>query len=531
MRVLGLGGFDHNGSAALVAGGRLVAFLEAERLTRSKNGGLREATVANALLDALDVGRVDAVALADASFAQEQAGWLKPWLAQRFPGAPVTMHPHHACHLASAFWTSRWERAIALSVDGKGDGLSAMAAVMSSDAEPEPLLRVPSASSLGRLWWATTMACGLGDHFGAGKAMAWAALGVPRFVDAIAEPLVLSSEGGFSFEPPALEPLRFRNVGRFTAWLLQIAGAPDDGGPREGPVHADLAASVQVVTERVLEHMVERLVERTGLRKLCLAGGVALNGLANEHLLARGVIDELHIPPMPDDRGLAVGAAALASFAVGERVRDADLPFLGCEADTGPPPAGFAAVDGAWAPAAVDALLSGAVLALFDGRDEAGPRALGNRSLIASPARTATAARINAEIKRREAFRPFGCAILTERASEWLMMRGASPYMLRIVPVRPERRAEIAAVVHVDGTTRPQTVTGSSHPILHALLVALEQRGHPPVLLNTSMNGRGEPLVHRWREVGDLAVRLGLDGILTRDQLLLRTTFPSSSSR
>lgn len=529
MAILGLAGFDHNGSATLLDEDR-VLFLEAERAMRSKNIGLSSPGVLEATLAALPDLGIDEVALGDLAFIREHADWLEPWLRDHLPGRPVRRFAHHDCHLASAFWSSGWDEALVVSIDGKGDGLSASAAVMDRRGRHDRLLAVPSASSLGRAWWAATVACGLGGHHGAGKTMAWAAFGSPRHLPELRGHLALGEDGGFAFLPPDDDPLRFRNVPRFAEWLLGLEGAePAEAGPRL----PDLAASVQALTEEVMLHLVGTLVRRSGLRRLCLAGGVALNGLANQRLLAKGVVDALHVPPFPDDRGLSFGAAALAARDWGIPLPPTRIePFLGPEAAAHRAPEGWAPLKGGAVERVADLILAGALVASVQGCDEAGPRALGNRSILATPVLAELRERLNREVKGREPFRPFGCSILADRAGDWLEMDGDSPYMLRIVAMRPERRGRIPAVVHADGTTRPQTVDATSHPALNALLEALERRGHPPLVLNTSLNGRGEPICHAPQDAFAMAERLGIDAIWTGDRVYVRSgRTPMSSGR
>lgn len=516
--ILGLGGFDHNASITVVRGGEVIAFLEAERVTREKNIGFISAEILDSTLAALDIGQIDHVALADAKYVDARREWLDPWLAAKYPSATTSIHLHHACHSAASFWTSGYDSALVISIDGKGDGLSAMAALMDRSGRIDQVLTVPSSSSIGRLWWATSAACGLGDHHAAGKTMALAGLGTPRFYEAISSIIKFLPDAGFRFLPPSEEPMRYRESPLFANWLESLVGGP----PLTGIRHADLAASVQKVTEEVLAHIVGCLVRKTGVRRVCLGGGVALNGLANQRLLVTGAVDALYVPFVPDDRGLSLGAAALAVTQLGHNTwRWFPSPFLG------PPPSEISHPTGFETPyhdsigAAADLLVAGGIVARFGGRDEAGPRALGNRSILASPVAIDTARRLNATVKQREHFRPFGCSILASRAADWLEMDGPSPYMLRIVPVRAEKRAFVPAIVHADGTTRPQTVTYESHPVLAKLLAAVEHRGHPPLLLNTSLNGRGEPIAHRWRDAVQMATRMGLDGILTDDQLFV----------
>lgn len=533
--ILGVGGLDHNASISVIEAGRVTAFLELERLDRRKNAGLDGVDALERLCERLGVSDVAHVALTDRTF-EPQRPWLVPWLRRRFPAATLSVHEHHACHLAAAFYTSGWPAAAVLSLDGKGDGLSAAGGLGTHDHDLKILLRVPSAHSIGRLWWAASVCCGLGDHYAAGKTMAWAALGRPSILPALRACLTLADDGGFRLHHPD-DPTRFRRVPALAAWLAGLDPAPQPGA---GPRYPDVAASVQILTEEIVLHMARHLCERTGSRRLALAGGVALNGLANERLLAEGVVDALHVPPVPDDRGLSLGAAALAAAAIAAPLRvdpDGLSPFLG------PTPAPLASAprsDFIEHPAddlvgeVAERLARGELVAWFEGRDEAGPRALGGRSILASPTRAAVRDHLNAVVKGREPFRPFGCSISLAAVDDWLDMRGASPFMLRIVPVLTQRRAEIPAVVHLDGTTRPHTVTPTNHPRLDRLLGRLADVGHPPVLLNTSLNRRGEPIAHTAAEAITIAAHGGLDAVVLDDHLLVRSSSgntPTSSGR
>ncbi|MCB9706153.1 MAG: hypothetical protein H6711_30155 [Myxococcales bacterium] len=534
-RVLGIGGLDHNASIALVEGRRLVGVLEVERPTRRKNTGLVSSEDLELTLARLGVSQVEHLALTDHTFLPQRP-WLGPWLDRRFPGASRSLHEHHACRLAAAYYTSGWSRSAVLSLDGKGDGLSAAAAIGDREEGMEILLRVPSAHSVGRLWWAASVCCRLGDHHAAGKTMAWAAHGTPSLLPALRASLKLQDNGGFQLRDQG-HPERFRNVAALAAWLAHLDDTPQ---PERGPRHRDVAASVQALTEEIVVHMARRLVQRTGARALAYAGGVALNGLANHRLLAEGIIDDLHVPPLPDDRGLALGAVALATAARGGALHldpGGLSPFLGPEPSRHLPalPAGYVTARSEELLEDVAACLArGELVAWFEGRDEAGPRALGHRSILASPVHVSTREHLNAVVKEREPFRPFGCSLPLDATSEWLDMRGPSPFMLRIVSVLPHRRAEIPAVVHTDGTTRPHTVTDESHPRLHALLGHLARRGHPPVLLNTSLNRRGEPIAHTAADAVAIAVERGLDAVVIGDHLVVRSSSgsrPTSSGR
>lgn len=516
MKVLGLGGLDHNGAAAVLDRGRIQVNLEAERVTRQKNVGLVDPQTVTALLDALDVRRVDAIGVADRTFWAERRGWLEPLLYARFGAVPVRTVLHHDSHLMAAMVASPWEAAVCVSVDGKGDGWSTTAAVCTRHGIHAPLLRVPSAHSLGRLWWGVSEYCGLPGHHAAGKTMALAAYGEP--VDLFEPHLELLPDGTFALQPGQQHPDTFRQVPRIVSWLEHQLGAP------RGALHPGAAASIQRLTQTVVQHVVSHAVRSSGLRRACLAGGVALNGLANQALLERWVVDELVVPPFTDDRGLALGAASVVSAELGSPVPPSPGwvdPFLGPPAAP-PRPSDRWSIQPLGLPRLVDRLVAGDVVAVFRGPDEAGPRALGHRSILASPTSPGMRDHLNLAIKQREPFRPFGCAVKADAAGAWFELDGPSPYMLRIARARPGRGALIPAALHVDGTSRVQTVTECDGSGLWAILDALEGRGHPPVLINTSLNGRGEPIVHRPEDALAVADRLGIEAIYIGEELYER---------
>lgn len=519
--ILGLGGLDHNGAACLVEEGQVVAMLELERVTRRKNQGLDSPEALAALLDRLGAWRVDHIAIADRTWFAAAASWLAPRLADH----PVSVHSHHACHLAAAFAASQLERSTVVSVDGKGDGLSASAGHATRSVAPSIDVAVPSAHSLGRLWWAASEYAGLPGHHAAGKTMALAAYGQATYLDPLLSHLRVSSDGGFRLAPGDEHPDLFRQVPRLIEWMAKVTGEPQAAPRLPGRAHQDMAASVQQLTEVAVEDFVRSAVARTGCRDVCLAGGVALNGLVNQRLLERGVVDELFVPPFTDDRGLAIGAAALAAYDHGAPLRRTDRgisPFLGPEpASTFTQHPTFVRnADGDAALTACAAeLVRGAVIGWFEGRDEAGPRALGHRSILASPAGAGMRDRLNLQIKRREPFRPFGCSILREHVSAWFECDGDSPYMLRIVRARPERRGAISSALHVDGTSRLHTVDRTHAPRLARLLDRLIEHGHPPLLINTSLNSPGEPIVHTAEQAFATACALGLNALVVEGML------------
>lgn len=518
MRILGLGGLDHDGSACVVDAGQIVSALEVERATRTKHRGIDAPDALTSLLDRLATDGITEIAIADRTWFRAREPWLRPILSDRFPDVPLSTYDHHECHLACAFACSSFEQATVLSLDGKGDGRSVTAALATRNGGLAPFISVDSAHSLGRLWWAASDYAGLPGHHAAGKTMALAAYGEPRYLDALLCHWVAGRDGSFRFEPPPHKPLLFRQVAQLVDWMTTLAGMRAEPG-RPNQAHCDIAASVQRLTELVVEHVVSAAIALTGIREVCLAGGVALNGLANHRLIAEGHVDALFVPPCTDDRGLAIGAAALAAMRLGEPVR----PVSRFSAFLGPLPTVLGPTIGE-RPAdlfgqVAKRLRNGHVIGWFEGRDELGPRALGHRSIFASPVPVHMRDRINLEIKRRESFRPFGCSILREAVADWFLCDEDSPYMLRIVPVRPERRSTIPAVLHHDGTSRLHTVCSTSEPSLAALLKRLVELGHPPLLLNTSFNGPGQPIVHTPDEALECARTLGLDALVVEDRL------------
>lgn len=511
MRILGLGGLDHNASAAVLDDGELTSFLELERVTRQKNQGLADARSLDALLDRLAVVEVDHVAIADLAEHQRCEDWLTPYLMQRFGDVSWSVHGHHHSHLACGFVTSPFERATVLSLDGKGDGWSAAAGLASRAGGLIVDAFVPSAHSIGRLWWAASEFAGLPGHHSAGKTMALAAYGEPRFVDALARHATSTPDGGFRVDPGDEHADTFRQVPRIVAWMAKVTSTPPAEAGAFGRSHCDMAASVQHLTESLVERFVSAAVQRTGVRDVCLAGGVALNGLVNQRLVARRVVDRLYVPPCTDDRGLSLGAASLAAWKLGEKVRAANAalsPYQGPILH-----ASMTELQDELDEIAAS-LVRGEVLGWFEGRDEVGPRALGHRSILASPRFLWMRDHMNSRVKRREPFRPFGCSVLRESVGAWFDCDEDSPYMLRIVAARAERRHEIPAVLHVDGTSRLHTVTPASAPRLAALLARLRELGHPPLLLNTSLNGRGEPIAHIVEDALKIAEDLALDGLI-----------------
>lgn len=510
MRFLGINAIFHDPAAALVADGHVVAAAEEERFSRRKHGKrplafsaweLPEQAAAWCLRQAgLDPEDLDAVAYSyDPALVRQRpdGDWedlrttyavrAPLFLATALPGldpARVRFVPHHVAHAASAGLASPFRDCAVLVCDGRGENVSHLAGRY-RDGELEVLAAQELPHSLGLMYEDVTAHLGFLRSSDEYKVMALASYGRPRHLESLRELIFTTPDGGFR-----VEPIDWNGYAKALA-----KGQPwtDD--------HADLAASVQARLEEVLLELARWLHERTGERRLALAGGVALNCVANTRLLAEGPFEEVWVQPAAGDSGTALGGALHLAQAHGDR----PAPMPG--ADLG---RGFTDEElGAWldvarVPHTRPADLAGAVaaelaadriVAWFQGRSEYGPRALGRRSLLAHPGHARNTERLN-DVKGREQFRPIAPMVLASRAAD-IFGRGPlpSPYMLFVHDVRPDWRARIPAVVHVDGTARVQTVEPGSDPLLAGVLAAFEARTGLPVLVNTSLNTAGRPMV------------------------------------
>ncbi|MCA9567685.1 MAG: carbamoyltransferase, partial [Myxococcales bacterium] len=407
---------------------------------------------------------------------------------------------HHRSHAASAFLPSPFERAAVVTLDGVGEWeTTSIGLGEGTTLRTDEVLAFPH--SLGLLYSVFTAWCGFRVNSGEYKLMGLAAFGEPSFERTIREHLLdLRDDGSFRVDARLLGIL---TGGPPSPALEALLGGP----PRvpESPMSdrfRDIAASIQRVTEDVVERIARRAVERYGVRDLCLAGGVALNCVANGKLLERGVVDRIWVQPAAGDAGGALGAALCA-----EPVR---VDLGAC--DLGPRLSEDVDVEGL-----VDALAGGEVVGLAQGGMELGPRALGFRSILADPRDPEMQDRVNRAVKKRESFRPFAPAVLEEHASACFDLSGTSPYMTLVGRASPG----LPAVTHVDGTARVQTVSAARFPVFHRILTAWHARTGCPVLLNTSFNVRGEPIVctadDAWRCFHSTGIdALAIDGAVHR---------------
>jgi carbamoyltransferase len=418
---------------------------------------------------------------------------------------------HHLCHAASCFYTSPFEQAAILVVDGRGTDWETQS-LWTGCGNSIDLVEDSHCVSIGLIYEAVTHLLGFG-FLEAGKTMGLAPFGRRR-------------------PGPVLEiPGTFK--GLTTDYSRYCDG--DSELLTVGPDVSDRAAwercafEIQEECERALAHLTAYAKAATGLRNLCLTGGVALNAVANQQILKSGLFEELFINPACSDSGVALGAALFGYHNILGAPRDRSelSPF------TGPsyPVTRLREATQSWAgdrvsvdveDAAVELLANDQVLALYEGRSEMGPRALGNRSVLMDPRHARNRDYLNDVIKRREPFRPFAPCVPIEHAASYFETQRSSPHMLFVVPVRSEWRERLAAVTHIDGTARLQTVERSFHPRLHDLLLRFGARTGVSVLLNTSFNVAGEPLVETPEDAVACFTKTGIDGLLIGDQLLLR---------
>ncbi|WP_176300345.1 carbamoyltransferase C-terminal domain-containing protein [Burkholderia vietnamiensis] len=504
---------------ATAAGARRIAHAGQERFDRIKQSCAYPAAAVDACRIALDLpadARPSLVACVDTG----QAAPLPPYVDT----VPQLRVEHALCHAAAGYYCSPFDEAAILVVDGhrreQGATPSSHSVWIGWNGRIEPVMRSASCG-IGALYEAVTVAIGFGAHE-TGKTM-----GLAPYGDDAAAPDLGGRLDGLAVDYGA----RCDADGARLFGLSPLAGATDDASLT---ARATLARAAQRECERAMLHLARAVREMTGIRRLCLAGEVSLNGRANDLVWRDAGFDAVFAGPAGADCGTALGAALWGYHGV------QGVPFRpGPFSPYGGRPYSEADVDAALAAlpdraryrdtrGTIDELAertaallaAGQCVALHAGRAEMGPRALGNRSLLMSPAHADARDRMNLRVKRREAFRPFAPCVPVEDAARYFELDTPSPYMLRICAVRPQWRARLAAITHVDGTARPQTVSPQDNPHLHRLLRAFERVAGIPVLLNTSFNVAGEPLVETPADALRGFARNDIDALWIGDRLL-----------
>jgi carbamoyltransferase len=599
MDILGISCYFHDASAALLRDGHLIAAAEEERFTRKKHD---YEFPQNAINFCLKLGGIDSLDLdyvvffekpfikferlilssmqtfprSHKVFREAMVSWLgdKLWikhLIQKKLGVPASkifFSEHHLSHAASAFFCSPFEEAAILTIDGVGEWTTASLGV-GRGTNIKLLKEIRFPHSLGLLYSAFTAFLGFEVNEGEYKVMGMAPFGKPRYVDKVRKLVRTNRDGSFELDMDYF-CFHYSTDTTFNGKFVELFGVPRDpkalfftpssGYPsyfgekpnnfeklgKENQHYADIAASIQAVTEEVMLNLAENAYKDTGLKHLCMAGGVALNSVANGKILKQTPFEELYIQPSAGDGGGAIGAALYGYHAIlgkprqfvmehaywGEEhgpgetekfLREAGIPYCRIEDEE------------KLIEYIVDRLQEGKVIGWSQGRFEWGPRALGNRSIIADPRRADMKDIVNTKIKFREPFRPFAPSVLSEKTDEFFGLPESARhyparFMLYVVDVKEDKREIIPAITHVDGTGRLQTVRKDVSPKYYRLIETFGEATGVPLVLNTSFNLKGEPIVNTPKEAFNTFSHSGMD-VLAFGQYVIEKTNGTMSRR
>jgi carbamoyltransferase len=595
MNILGISAFYHDSAACLVVDGKIVAAAQEERFTRKKHDPEFPKHAANYCLrsQGISIKDVDYVAFYDkpllkferlletylatapqgfTSYAKALPLWLKHklWIPDTiktelgFDGE-VLFTEHHQSHAGSAFYPSPYQDAAILTIDGVGEWTTNSLGV--GHGNKFSIIReIKFPHSIGLLYSAFTYFTGFKVNSGEYKVMGLAPYGEPKYVQQIYDHLLdLKEDGSYHLN------LKYFNYMSGLSMTNDKFGELFDGPRRkpEGPLtqrEMDLAASIQVVVEECMLRQARFLHKETGLDNLCMAGGVALNCVGNGKLLREGPFKNIWIQPAAGDAGGALGAALCVwhGYLNNTRLTDEKTDFqkaslLGPEFSDDETIAQLAQFGAVYkrvskddvASITADLLAQEKVVGWFQGRMEFGPRALGNRSIIGDPRSASMQATMNLKIKFRESFRPFAPAVMREDVSEYFELDSDSPYMLIVAPVREERRrvmtedekglfgiaklnipkSDLPAITHVDYSARIQTVSASQHPTFYGLLESFKEKTGCSVLVNTSFNVRGEPIVCTPADAYACFMRTHMDALVVGNVVMLREEQPQWKER
>jgi carbamoyltransferase len=580
MNILGISCYFHDAAAALLREGQLIAAAEEERFTRKKHdyefpqhaidfclrmGGLRAEELDYVVFfekpfvkfERLLLSTMQTFPRSHRVFREAMITWLgdKLWikhLIQKRLGVPpskILFSEHHLSHAASSFFCSPFDEAAILSVDGVGEWTTASIGIgKGTDIRLLKEIRFPH--SLGLLYSAFTAFLGFEVNEGEYKVMGMAPFGQPRYVDKVHKLIRIGTDGSFELDLDYF-CFHYSTDQTFNGKFTELFGPPRDpkanfftassGYPsyfgdkpanyeelsKQNSYYADVASSIQAVTEEALLQMAHQAYKETGLKRLCMAGGVALNSVANARILRETPFEEIYVQPSAGDGGGAVGAALHAYHGVLGKPRQFTMQHAYWGEEHAPdrieaflkhhaiPYRRFENEEELIA-FTVERLQEGKVIGWSQGRFEWGPRALGSRSILADPRRADMKDIVNVKIKFREPFRPFAPSILAERAEDYFALPQAARhyparFMLYVVDVREEKRGILPAITHVDGTGRLQTVCKDVSPRYYRLIETFGQATGVPVLLNTSFNLKGEPIVNAPNEAFHTFSQSGMD--------------------
>ncbi len=550
----------HDSAAACIVDGEIVAAAAEERFSRQKHTGSFPRGAIEYCLSAagIDASQVDEIVHAFDYAPYEPIYSMDPTTAEQYrqvfsreallaqlqrdvPAIPPDrlFHVnHHLAHAASAYYTSGWDECLVVVVDGMGEAHGATV-YHAHDHQLTKLHEISALDSIGILYSLVTFHLGFDFNSDEYKVMGLAPYGDPERFRLFFDEAVQRLEDG-RIKIPALRLNRSREdretYGATRRYLQEHLGPPRVPDADITDMHRDIAAALQECLDKTILHLCGRPARTTGLRRVALAGGVALNCTANGKLLRSGDFDDVYVQPAAGDDGAALGAALWRSSQHGPIPnRRMPVPFLG-------PVASMADIERALADfqdrvavtrfsnlaetcvAAAKLIQEGRVIAWYRGRMEFGPRALGHRSILADPGHPEMRDRINAMVKMREAFRPFAPAVSLEQVHQWFDVPPGSyfPYMIKTVDVREEHRDALPAITHVNGSARVQTVSAEDNAEFHALLQEVGQRTGREMVLNTSFNIKGQPIVNTPREAMDTFLNTGIDCLFLEDTLVNR---------
>ncbi|MFA6357973.1 MAG: carbamoyltransferase [Candidatus Omnitrophota bacterium] len=581
MYILGISCFYHDSAACIVCDGKIIAAVQEERFTRKKHDAGFPINSINYCLEKSGIGgkdlnfvvfyekpfikfeRILETALSYApsgisQFIEAVPVWLKQklWVTEiirarlGFNGK-VLYTGHHESHAASAFYPSPFKEAAFLTIDGVGEWETASFGLgQDNNLTIQQYLEFPN--SLGLLYSAFTYYIGFRVNSGEYKLMGLAPYGRPIYKDIIFKELIdLKDDGSFKIN---MRYFGYCNSLRMTNWRFNrlFGGNPRKPETKITQKHMDLAASIQAVTEEIMLKMVKHVHKVTGQNKLCLAGGVALNCVGNGRISREGLFKEIWVQPASGDAGGALGAALLVWYKylgnmrsvdgannlqkaslLGPAYSDEDIEDFLKKSKIPYVRLGYADI----VEKVSDLIVDGMVVGWFQGRIEFGPRALGARSILGDARNPGMQSKMNLKIKHRESFRPFASAVLKEDASEWFELGQESPYMLLVSPVKSDKRLEVKsdlsgfdklkiirslvpAVTHVDYSSRIQTVNKDDNPLYYDLIAKFCSKTGCPVIINTSFNVRGEPLVLTYEDAFKCFMRTEIDYLMLGSFLL-----------
>ena len=553
MNILGLSAFYHDSAAAFLVDGQIKAAAAEERFTRKKhdNGFPLLASEYCLASSGKTVYDIDAIAFYDKPILKFERvlfthfkyfprslkaflTFMPKWVGQNLSvpihiqsnldvDCPIYFVNHHESHAASAFYSSPFDEALVFVADGVGDWATTSWGVgKGSQLSLKQEIRFPH--SLGLLYSAITAYLGFQPNEGEGTVMGLAAYGEPSYGEEFEKLVQIFEDGSFRLDLSYFTYTHATTM--YGAKLVDLLGPPRSPGTELTQRHQDIAATLQELLEEILIKIVRNLVNKTKIRKLCLAGGTALNCVANGKLLENVDLDDVFIQPAAGDDGGALGAAQFVFHQLlgNDRTGSFKDCFLGPEYSNtyiqsrlkklGSKLKWVKLEDDDLIEKTAENIAKNSVIGWFQGRMEFGPRALGNRSILANPKSAEMKDVLNLKVKKRESFRPFAPAILGASREDYFDLPVPSPHMLIASNIKSEKRAEVPSICHVDGSARVQTVEPEDNPRLYGILEHLKKLTGTPIVMNTSFNLRGEPVVCTPEDAIDCFLRSEMDALV-----------------